>query len=96
MRRKSGKGGGIIALLLILLYCLFLFQNEMDLGTVLCWARNSVGRQERPCVFHLIAARRPNPVANCTVADRALTELSITCMPGFDGGLKQVSGVFCI
>ena len=30
--------------------------NELDYGTLLCWANNSIGIQDRPCVFHIVAA----------------------------------------
>ena len=30
--------------------------TEMDYGTLLCWARNIIGDQRVPCVFHIIAA----------------------------------------
>lgn len=37
-------------------------RTEMDYGTLLCWARNSIGDQRVPCVFHIIAAgERPAP-----------------------------------
>ena len=62
----------------------------MDLGTLMCWAKNDIGRQRHPCVFHLIAARRPNPVANCTVANKSSALLKMRCVPGFDGGMQQV------
>lgn len=31
-------------------------RTEMDYGTLLCWAKNSIGDQKVPCVFHIIAA----------------------------------------
>lgn len=31
-------------------------RTEMDYGTLLCWAKNSIGGQKVPCVFHIIAA----------------------------------------
>lgn len=34
-------------------------QNELDFGTVMCWATNKAGRQRDPCVFHIIAAGKP-------------------------------------
>ena len=39
-----------------------LFQSEMDFGSILCWARNDIGRQEEPCIFHLLPAGKPEPV----------------------------------
>lgn len=32
--------------------------SEMDYGTLMCWGRNELGRQRRPCVFHVIPAGR--------------------------------------
>ena len=31
-------------------------RTEMDYGSVLCWATNTVGRQSEPCVYHIIPA----------------------------------------
>jgi len=30
--------------------------TELDYGTLLCWARNKIGEQRVPCVYHIIAA----------------------------------------
>lgn len=30
--------------------------TELDYGTLLCWATNSIGSQRVPCVYHIIAA----------------------------------------
>ena len=35
-------------------------ETELDYGTLMCWARNKVGEQRKPCVFHIIAAGRPD------------------------------------
>ncbi|VVC28852.1 Fibronectin type III,Immunoglobulin subtype,Immunoglobulin-like domain,Immunoglobulin-like [Cinara cedri] len=42
-------------------------RTDFDYGTVECWARNRVGMQSSPCVYHVIAAGRPDRVTNCTV-----------------------------
>ena len=31
-------------------------QEEMEYGSLLCWGRNELGQQLRPCVFHLLPA----------------------------------------
>lgn len=64
-------------------------KTEMDYGTLLCWAKNSIGDQKVPCVFHIIAAGRPDPVHNCTKANMSMTSFSIKCGEGFNGGMPQ-------
>ena len=61
----------------------------MDYGTLMCWASNSIGRMEEPCVFHVIPAGKPDPVHNCTVRNQTYSTLHVTCGSGFDGGLQQ-------
>lgn len=31
-------------------------RSEEDFGTLLCWASNSIGTVERPCIFQLVPA----------------------------------------
>lgn len=45
----------------------------MDAGTLMCWATNPVGRQGAPCQFHLVPARRPAPVHNCSSSSTSTT-----------------------
>ena len=61
----------------------------MDFGSILCWATNDIGRQDEPCIFHLLPAGKPEPVTNCTVASSSYSTMRILCEPGFNGGLKQ-------
>ena len=61
----------------------------MDYGSLLCWASNSVGRQESPCIFHLVPAGKPDPVNNCSVNNQSHSSFHLNCQPGFDGGLPQ-------
>ncbi|PBC26581.1 Titin [Apis cerana cerana] len=63
--------------------------TELDYGTLSCWADNSVGRQARPCLFQLIAAGKPFPVRNCTLANQTYTSVEVKCVAGYDGGLPQ-------
>ncbi|CAL4113126.1 unnamed protein product, partial [Meganyctiphanes norvegica] len=63
--------------------------SHMDYGTLLCWARNDVGMQIVPCVFHIIHASFPEPVKNCSVMNVTSTGASIVCQPGWNGGLTQ-------
>ncbi|XP_042888534.1 nephrin-like [Penaeus japonicus] len=64
--------------------------TELDYGTLLCWAKNAIGKQVRPCVFHIVPAGKPDPPANCTVTNQTSTSFSVACQAGFDGGLRQL------
>ncbi|EDW63172.2 uncharacterized protein Dvir_GJ11152 [Drosophila virilis] len=64
--------------------------TELDYGTLLCVATNKIGRQRVPCIFHIIAAGRPDQVHNCTLLNISMTSLTITCSDGFNGGLSQL------
>ncbi|RZF47471.1 hypothetical protein LSTR_LSTR007398, partial [Laodelphax striatellus] len=63
--------------------------TELDYGTLLCWASNGIGHQRQPCVFHIIAAGRPDQVQNCSVSNTSTTSFYIRCAEGFNGGLPQ-------
>nr|XP_015837001.1 PREDICTED: nephrin isoform X2 [Tribolium castaneum] len=63
--------------------------TELDYGTLLCYASNRIGTQRVPCVFHIIAAGRPDQVHNCTLSNISMTSFSIRCSEGFNGGLPQ-------
>lgn len=40
--------------------------NDMDYGTVACWARNRIGVQKTPCLFQIIVAGKPYSLQNCS------------------------------
>ncbi|XP_034662612.1 hemicentin-1 isoform X1 [Drosophila subobscura] len=63
--------------------------TELDYGTLLCVATNKIGKQRVPCVFHIIAAGRPEKVHNCTLIHVSVSSLTVTCNDGFNGGLPQ-------
>ncbi|CAH2265175.1 jg16831 [Pararge aegeria aegeria] len=63
--------------------------TEMDYGTLLCWAHNRIGKQRVPCVYHIIAAGRPDQVHNCTLVNASLTSFGVRCSEGFNGGMPQ-------
>ena len=64
-------------------------ERELDYGTLMCWSKNIVGEQPKPCVFHIIAAGKPDPVKNCTISNVTSSSFQISCTPGFNGGLPQ-------
>lgn len=59
--------------------------SELDYGTVMCWANNLAGRQQEPCIFHIIAAGKPDPPYNCTIVNMTNDSLEVECNEGFDG-----------
>ncbi|XP_066587732.1 neural cell adhesion molecule 2-like isoform X2 [Prorops nasuta] len=63
--------------------------TELDYGTLSCWADNPVGTQAKPCLFQLVAAGKPFPVRNCTLANQTYTSVEVRCVAGYDGGLPQ-------
>ncbi|XP_031621517.1 synaptogenesis protein syg-2 [Contarinia nasturtii] len=63
--------------------------KEMDYGTLMCWADNAVGQQKEPCVFHIIAAGKPDSPYNCTLVNQTSEGLEVDCNEGFDGGQRQ-------
>lgn len=63
--------------------------TELDYGTVMCWASNLAGKQQEPCVFHIIAAGKPDPPFNCTILNQTTESLEVECVEGFDGGQPQ-------
>ncbi|XP_045132092.1 uncharacterized protein LOC123516607 isoform X3 [Portunus trituberculatus] len=64
-------------------------RTHLDYGSLLCWANNEVGRQQEPCIYHIIHASTPEPVNNCTVQNVSSTSASVRCQAGWDGGLAQ-------
>jgi len=64
-------------------------RTEMDYGSLLCWAENSVGKQTEPCVFQLLPAKKPGSVTNCSVSDIGISSFHIECIEGNDGGINQ-------
>ncbi|KAF7998196.1 hypothetical protein HCN44_009594 [Aphidius gifuensis] len=63
--------------------------TELDYGTLLCWAKNNIGSQLVPCVYHIIPAGHPDMVHNCTTRNTSINSFSIRCTEGFNGGLQQ-------
>lgn len=66
--------------------------TDLDYGTLICWADNSIGRQLEPCVFHLVPAAKPSKLHNCSfelLENSTISWLKIECVSGYDGGLQQ-------
>lgn len=63
--------------------------NDLDYGTLACWASNAVGSQKMPCYYQVVAAGRPFSLVNCTITNYTDSALEIECLESFDGGLPQ-------
>lgn len=63
--------------------------TEFDYGTVFCWAQNSVGTQNKPCAYSIVAAGSPDPVRNCSVFNITEDSVKVECAEGYNGGLLQ-------
>uniref|UniRef100_A0A182S9E4 Uncharacterized protein n=1 Tax=Anopheles maculatus TaxID=74869 RepID=A0A182S9E4_9DIPT len=48
----------------------------------MCWADNVVGQQKEPCVFHLIAAGKPEMPYNCSLVNQTSESLEVDCAEG--------------
>ncbi|XP_064078171.1 LOW QUALITY PROTEIN: uncharacterized protein LOC135195701 [Macrobrachium nipponense] len=64
-------------------------RDEMDYGTLQCWANNTIGMQSEPCMYKIIPAGKPDPPHNCGVSAVTISSLQVVCLPGDDGGLNQ-------
>ena len=53
-------------------------RTEMDYGSLLCWATNSIGRQREPCIFHLVPAGIPDNLKNCTIGNQTTSSLQVS------------------
>ncbi|XP_076047885.1 neural cell adhesion molecule 2-like isoform X2 [Oratosquilla oratoria] len=67
----------------------FIGTSEKDYGNLLCWANNSIGEQEKPCVFQMIPAGPPSSPENCEIHNHTDKTIEVSCEQGFDGGMRQ-------
>ncbi|KAK8761809.1 hypothetical protein V5799_026923 [Amblyomma americanum] len=56
--------------------------TDADFGTLYCRANSSAGHQRRPCVFHIVQAKPPEPLHNCQICNLTETSLGVTCWTG--------------
>jgi len=66
-------------------------RNHRDYGMLFCLAQNNIGLQSIPCTFFVIPVTSPEPPENCTINNITIHSLTIECLPGFSGGLEQLS-----
>ncbi|XP_018015236.2 neuronal cell adhesion molecule [Hyalella azteca] len=67
----------------------FLGTSDKDYGSLLCWANNSVGVQQKACVFTIIPAGPPSPPEGCEILNNTAENIEVACLQGFDGGVGQ-------
>ncbi|XP_022240421.1 myelin-associated glycoprotein-like isoform X5 [Limulus polyphemus] len=70
-------------------FAVFSPKCKYDYGIVYCWGENIIGIQKEPCVFNILPAARPDPVANCSVENQTQKSFTVECTAGDDGGLTQ-------
>lgn len=58
-------------------------------GELLCFGINSIGRQEQPCRYQVVAGRVPDKLSDCIIGNQSTSSLLIKCDAGNDGGLPQ-------
>ena len=64
-------------------------RTDLDYGTLSCWGKNRIGTQGRLCLFRIVPAENPKSPENCSFSNSSNVSLTISCDPGYDGGLKQ-------
>uniref|UniRef100_A0A182LZZ5 Uncharacterized protein n=1 Tax=Anopheles culicifacies TaxID=139723 RepID=A0A182LZZ5_9DIPT len=74
--------GNALTNAVILNYSNCIYYVELDYGTIMCWADNVVGQQKEPCVFHLIAAGKPEMPYNCSLVNQTSESLEVDCAEG--------------
>ncbi|XP_061725215.1 B-cell receptor CD22-like [Cydia pomonella] len=68
---------------------LYMVNTSSDYGWVQCSGTNSVGRQTKPCLFHILPADKPSAVKACEITNVTYDSLTLNCTPGHDGGIRQ-------
>lgn len=63
--------------------------SQRDFGELSCHAENTLGSMREPCSFSLVTAGPPEKVINCSVSNVTVLGATVTCLPGFNGGLAQ-------
>lgn len=74
----------------IIIHIINYFLVLKPIGKVLCWASNKIGVQKEPCGFFIHKAGPPSPLLGCSVTNKTTTSLTIQCLPGDNGGSKQM------
>ncbi|ROT82826.1 putative nephrin-like isoform X7 [Penaeus vannamei] len=67
----------------------FVGTSDKDYGALMCWANNSIGKQEKPCVFQIIPAGPPSSPEHCEIINNTAENIEVLCEHGFDGGMRQ-------
>ncbi|XP_042212860.1 protein turtle homolog A-like [Homarus americanus] len=68
----------------------FLGTSDKDYGMLHCWANNSIGVQDSPCVFQIIPAGPPSSPEHCEIINNTAENIEVFCEHGFDGGMRQL------
>ena len=69
-------------------------KSDLDFGKLYCYFSNEVGEQRDPCIFHIVEADLPQPPENCSLSNYTSNSMTISCIPGYNGGLDQTFTAF--
>ncbi|EDS29519.1 conserved hypothetical protein [Culex quinquefasciatus] len=62
----------------------------------MCWADNAVGQQREPCVFHLIAAGKPEMPYNCSLTNQTSNSLEVDCAEAISWNPKAYKSTYTL
>ncbi|KAK4296652.1 hypothetical protein Pmani_030867, partial [Petrolisthes manimaculis] len=68
----------------------FVGASDKDYGMLHCWANNSVGFQDQPCVFQIMPAGPPSSPEHCKIINNTAENIEVLCRAGFHGGMRQL------
>ncbi|XP_022239703.1 synaptogenesis protein syg-2-like isoform X2 [Limulus polyphemus] len=64
-------------------------KSKYEYGSLSCYSTNSVGNQDVPCVYSIIAAGPPEPIQNCFLTNQTQNGIAVDCTEGYDGSFTQ-------
>ena len=54
-------------------------KTELDYGTLVCGATNSVGSSSAPCVFSILPVGPPEPPSKCRTSNVTYSSFEVSC-----------------
>ncbi|XP_047115138.1 nephrin-like isoform X1 [Schistocerca piceifrons] len=63
--------------------------KDTEYGTFFCTAKNTIGEQLDPCVFHVVPPGLPDAPSNCSVLNETTDSFAVQCSNSTDVGFRQ-------